>query len=225
MARSSVATDDFNRAGPALGANWTTMNASASGDIVISSSTVVNGSFARTYDNTSAARWTGAGTFTNDQYASVVIGGLAVQSTSYGIGVMCRGSGADGTRAYYGAYVVSDAASGGTQTTVLFKIVAGAATALNSGSASWANGDRVDLECEGTTIRLCKNGTPLGGAWTVTDSDISSGAPGVIGGGTTVATGDDWDAGSMGAGGGGAFIPIIGRGPGMALAGHSGLVG
>jgi hypothetical protein len=212
MARTSVATDNFNRAdGYGLGANWTGRNVSASGTLSIASNKA-NGSAARTYDNTSADSWSGAGSFTDDQYASVVISGLAVQTTSYGIGVIARASGTDGSRSFYGAYVASDAASGGNQTTYLFKIVSGTATSLYSTTHSWSNGDRVEIECEGTTIRLCKNGTPLGGSWTVTDSSITTGAPGIAGGGSAVAQGDDWEGGNIGAGGGSSNGSSFGAG-------------
>ena len=198
MTRNLIQSDNFNRAGPALGANWTSTNPAASSDLVIVASTAVAGQFSRTYDITGGALWSGSGAFTDDQYASIVIGGLANQTTSYGIGVICRATGADATRSYYGAYVCSDAVSGGTQTTVLFKIISGTATSLNTGTSSWSNGDRIELEVQGSAIRLCKNGTYLGGAWSVTDTSIATGGtPGVIGGGAGVATGDDWQGGSI----------------------------
>ena len=73
--RTSVATENFNRAGPALGANWTNLN-STWADCQISASTVVAAS-ASNGANEAAAVWVGTGSFTNDHYAEITIGGLS----------------------------------------------------------------------------------------------------------------------------------------------------
>jgi hypothetical protein len=194
VARTSIATDNFNRA--SLDANWAQLN-SFWGSIGITASTRVYGSVDRTPGDGAAARWVGAGTFTDDQYSSLVVGALTWLTTSYNIGVICRASAdTDGTRDYYGASVCMDAA-GPTYTTVLYKVVNGTITTLHSAAATWAVSDRIELEVEGTTLRVCKNGTALGGSFTQTDSSLSTGAPGVaLGGGTTIY-GDDWEAGTI----------------------------
>ena len=193
MARSQVITDNFNRA--SLGANWSQLNATF-GDIVISASTVVQGPNSFDTDGAQVARWVGAGSVANDQYAAisyVTMGGIG--AADYGMGVICRASTDTTTNRDFYYFVVIDNGTG-----ELGKIVNGTRTVLNSGAVSWANGNIVALECEGTTIRACKDTTPLGGAWTVTDSALASGGVGVIGMGGI--NGDNFDAGDITAAGG-----------------------
>lgn len=196
MSRTTVATDDFNRA--SIGTDWSAVN-SDFGSIVTVSSTHAEGSAQWPIATAICSKWVGSGSFNDDQWASVVIGAMSALSVDYYTGVAVRvGTGNNATRSYYGAIVCYDP-SGGNNTTKLFKVVAGTTTTLNSGTVAWANGDRIDLEVEGTTLRLCKNGTPLGGAFTQTDSSLSTGLPGVVG--TSSTSGDDWQAGNFITGG------------------------
>lgn len=180
MARTLVASDNFNRA--SLGTDWSQRN-SAAAILQITGSTAVCGSV---FGQDGVAAWVGAGSFTNDQCSSIVINGTPTGSNNYGMAACVRISAdTDGNRDYYYA-LVSD-------TTYLNKIVNGTITTLFSGSVTWAGGDRLEVEAEGTTIRLCKNGSPPSGSWVVTDTSIASGAPGVLGRGDPgICTGDDW---------------------------------
>lgn len=193
--RTSIATDNFNRAGPALGANWATLNNLAGDDMKIVASARVTG--ATSGSARAAARWVGAGSFTADQYSSLAITALGFLTTSYSIGVICRASAdTDSARDFYEVLVLSDS-SGPNYTTQVNKVVNGTRTTLNSASRAWAVNDRVECEAEGTTIRGLKNGSAF---FTTTDSDLSTGNPGIAGSNDQVdadSTGDDWDGGNL----------------------------
>lgn len=196
MARALIASDNFNRA--SLGSNWANLVSSAAGNITINASTTITGEFgAQPTNQIGAARWVGAGSITDDQYSSLVIVAVAAYSSSVRIGVIARASsGTEAARDYYQFSIRGDSAT--TPLTTLSKWVNGVETVLNEAALAWTAGDRIEIECEGTTIRACKNGTPLGGAWTVTDSSIATGLPGVAastGGGNF--RGDDWEGGNV----------------------------
>ena len=194
MARSAVATENFSGT---LG-NFTQVNPTWA-DLAITSG-VVHGDAtgADSGGEVGAAVYSGAGTFSNDQYSSLVIGGLSWQSLAFNIGVIVRAStDTNANRDYYQVVVASDQA-GPNYTTILSKVVNGTRTQLHSASAAWANGDRIELEAEGTTIRVMKNGTALGGSFTQTDSALSTGKPGIAGSGdSTHISGDDWEGGDL----------------------------
>lgn len=144
------------------------------------------------------ARWVGAGTFTADQWSKASVETLTNQGGGQGgLGVIVRAS-ADVNPNYdmYLAVVDSDAGSGGTHTIALAKIVNGALTVLSSTTSVVTNGDTVELEAEGTAIRMYLNGVEKLSA---TDGDIASGQPGVLclsnsGSGNY---GDNWEGGNM----------------------------
>lgn len=202
MARSSaVASDAFNRS-TGMGSDWLQLN-TFWGSVTIVLDTKIRGTSAQPIGNSQAARWAGSGSFTDDQWASLELVNLDWQTTDYAIGVICRASSdQDNLRDYYGARVCSDSA-GPNYTTQLFKIVNGTATTLHSASVAWTAGDLIELEVEGSELRVCKNGTPLGGSFTQTDTSLTTGLPGVCGSGdaNTVATGDNWTAGNITGGG------------------------
>jgi hypothetical protein len=196
MARTLIASDNFNRAGPALGANWGQVGpAAGSGEnIQITASTKIYGAGA-----SCAARWVGAGTFTNDQYSSLVI--LAFSVDFNDIGVIARASAdQDANRDHYIFRV-----RGITNAMVLSKCVNGTVTNLATGTGTFTSGDRIEIECEGTAIRGLKNGSVLLSA---TDAALTTGAPGVYAtatGGPAEPFGDDWEGGAITAGG---AVPI-----------------
>ena len=158
MARTLVASDNFNRA--SLGSDWS-MVCTIRGNIVITASTKVWGEYAAIADDHPTAKWAGAGTFTDDQYSSAVLLDSTPPGSTYRFGVIVRAStGTNATRDYYEAYV---ALITGAVTTHLVKFVDGVATYIHtSSSPTWADNDRIELEVEGNTLRVCKNGTPLG---------------------------------------------------------------
>jgi hypothetical protein len=220
MPRSAIATDNFNRANGTLGSNWSDINA-GNADVLLIDNNQVYGQVAGHFG---VSRWNGAGTFSNDQYSSAKLKAIDNYGTSYGIGVVARCSAdTDGGRDYYYVMVQMTNTSGGTFTTVLGKVVNGTNTNLHSAAVTWSNDDLVSIECEGTTIRACKNGAALGGSFTATDSALSTGKPGLAVMGPA-ATGlfyaDDWEGGDItasssasitGAVGAGTFTGISGR--------------
>lgn len=197
MGRTSIATEAF---GGTL-SNWTQINTFA-GTIQITSGEA-NASHAQPPSACPAARWTGAGTFTDDQYSSVQITNLAGwASDSYHFGVIARASGdTDSNRDYYFASITG-AVNGSPWECSFGKTVNGTTTDLNTANITFAEGDAIEIECEGTTIRVLVNGTALGGSFTVTDSSITTGKPGVLAGGAaTTIRGDNWEGGNITAGG------------------------
>lgn len=206
MTRSAtIASDDFNRA--SLGTtDWTQMNTALAGDVQIDSSIKIKGQFGtQATDQKATARWIGAGTFSNDHYSStLVVTTPTSSSTTNTIGAIGRASGSAGTRTFYEFFVEGDPTS---PITTLNKWVNGTRTILAQATGvTWAANDLIEIECEGTTIRGCKNNTVLGSGgfsfttgstFTVTDASISTGAPGVVVSGTAGIFGDDWKAGDM----------------------------
>ena len=219
--RTTVVTDSFNRA--ALGSNWLQLD-TWHGSVSIYNSTNVYSGQSQQIGDWPAARYIGTdgseeagqvmtGSFTDDQYSSLVISALAFQSAPYGHGVIVRAS-ADvdssntSTRDYY-AVAVQNSTGGPTYPTVLYKVVNGTATTLHSASVVWAVNDRLELEVEGSTLRVCKNGTALGGSFTQTDTALTTGKPGVAmaAGGSSSILGDDWEGGNITSGA--SAVPAI----------------
>jgi hypothetical protein len=146
-------------------------------------------------------KWSGSGSFTDNQYASAVLGGLpAFNGNDHYLGVACRMQGNEGTRDWYGASV-SESAGSSPFTTRLFKIINGSETVIHEAAVAWANGDRLEIECSGTTIRVLRNSAALGGSFTATDTEIPSGVPGVYGKSGASMTFDDMQMGNLSGGG------------------------
>lgn len=199
MARTSIATDNFNRA--SLGtSDWGQLNTSLGGDVQINTSTTIKGQYSlQAVHQACVARWIGAGTFTADQYSKVAINTIAQPSNNSGIGVICRASADTGAnKDFYELYIDGGTIGGNVYLTSLAKWVNGTRTVLYSNNETWVATDTVELECEGTTIRGMRNGSSLGSSWIVTDSSISTGSPGVTVAGTGIFLGDDWEGGSIG---------------------------
>lgn len=176
------------------------MATAAAGDVQIDSSIQIKGQFGtQPTEQHCAACWIGSGTFTDDQYSSLtIVNTPAGSSSSAAVGVIVRASGNAGTRSFYEFYI--DGAA--TVNTTLVKWVSGTRTVLNtSTSPTWAAGDKIELEVEGTTVRAMKNGVALGGSYTTTDSSVTTGSPGVTVSAAQIM-GDNWNAGNMTASGG-----------------------
>src|SRR5215831_1955501 len=208
--RSAVQTDNFNRTG--LGSNWTNVATLDCGDVASdTSNTKFQGGTVKTAGDGAVAAWAVSGTFTEDQYSSAVFADTHFDSLGYAIGVACRITGLNTTRNYYVFMAHSNDAN------FLGKVINGSYTNLASPTATWADGDRVELEVEGTTIRAMKNGVAISGG-TVTDSSSTpptGGKPGIAASGSSsVANGDDWEGGNLvsAAGGWGGLIgPAINK--------------
>lgn len=203
MARSLIASDAITgTANTALGSNWSQI-----GQFATSSANVVYAASNRCYGHTDssecAARWNGSGTFANDQYSTLEIYGTGTESWSSYMGVIARASAdQDGSRDYYYARIF-DRQDAGNNRVELSKVVNGTTTILDNtpSSVAWSAGNRIEIECEGTTIRALKNGTSYHSA---TDSALSSGKPGIYALTRDALTGDNWEGGDITGGGGAA---------------------
>jgi hypothetical protein len=195
MTRTLVASDNFNRANGAIGANWqysrlTSWQAtppSIKSNVVLG---LAGGA------NFQTARWVGAGTFTADQYAKGTVNGLTYQSNYYRVGVTVRDSGdVDAGADCYFVQVFADG-PGPNYTTLVGKIVNGTVTTLDSTSRPWVNGDTVELEAEGSTLRALRNGSVF---FTTTDTSIATGKPGITVAGDNALTFsiDNWEGGVL----------------------------
>lgn len=189
MARTQVVTDAFPYADGFPSSNWGDLDGS-SGQVQVIANAVRNGFSGSMSD----MRWTGAGSIGNDQYAQITITGLS--GTGESMGVIARAaSTANPLRNGYRCYLFDS----GTKTLRIAKVVNDTETVLASDttlSGSWANGDTVSIECEGTTIRAFRNATQ---ALSITDATFSSGSVGVcaVRGGNETIRGDNFDAGNV----------------------------
>jgi hypothetical protein len=184
--RTLIASDDFNRANGAIGSNWAQLNAGW-GSISINGNAA---SGAQQDDNTAVARWVGAGTFTDDQYAKGTVSGLGTFGASYFKGVICRASAdTDAARDFYCHAIIDDI----TKQSVLFRVVNGTRTVIVSGNVPWVNGDTIELEAQGTTLRCYRNGAQV--LTSQTDANLTSGAPGLYLSGSE--TMDAWEGGNL----------------------------
>lgn len=174
--RIQLASDDFNRADGALGANWTD---NAGAFKIVSNLAACNSSAdAIEFNHYSAV------SFLNDQWAQATV--TSVAAGTY-IGLSVRGA-SGSTKTGYVLY------SNGS-TVFLSKMIAGSRTVFNGGSSigTLAINDVVLLTVQGTTLTVYKNGVSL---FSVVDSAIASGSPGIGGFGTAgTSTIDNWSAG------------------------------
>lgn len=194
MTRALVASDAYNRVDGAPGADWAQLNTDW-GTLNVVSNQIV-GSNAADGNNRPAMRWVGAGSFTDNQYASIEVSALSFQGANFFIGVIVRASGdVNALRDFYATFVASDSA-GPNYTVSLIKVVNGTTTVLHSAAIAWTANQRIELEAEGPTLRVCMDGTPLGGSFTQTDTDLASGSPGVTGTHSS-CPGDNWAAGNL----------------------------
>lgn len=206
MARSLVASDALTgTTNTALGANWGQVGqfASSGANVVYAAS---NRCYGHTDSSECAARWIGTGTFSDDQYSSLEVYGTGTETWSAYSGVIARASAdQDGSRDYYYARIL-DRQDAGNNRVELSKVVNGTTTVLDNtpSTQSWSSGDRIEIECEGTTIRGLKNGT---GYHSATDSALTTGKPGIYALTRDSLTGDNWEGGDItGGGGGGATL-------------------
>jgi hypothetical protein len=190
VTRVLLASDNFNRADGDPGTDWAQLN-SDFGTLVIATNQII-GSNAASGNERPAMRWVGAGTVLADHCPSIEVSALSFQGANFFIGVIARASGdVNAARDFYAAFVASDSA-GPNYTVSLIKVVNGTTTVLNSASIAWSVGQRIELEVEGTTLRVCKDGTPLGGSFTQTDTDLATGVFGVTGTHSS-CPGDNWN--------------------------------
>ena len=207
MPRTEIAAEDFGYADGNLetvSANWRCT------DRNFGNANVVSGKVDGGNRSIGGERWVGAGTFTDDQYVTAIIEGFGF-SNDYAA-VLMRVStdyddGATSTRDHYGIRVRDDAGgSPANRLTEIIKVVNGTLTVISSARHSWANGDQLEGEVEGTTIRAMKGGTVL---FSATDTDLTTGNPGLMCQGGTVTL-DTWRAGNITAAAGDPEGQLIG---------------
>lgn len=192
MADTVVATDSFNRADGDVGANWTKGAYQAfSGRMK-----VVGQKASPVVDETLSETWNGAGTFTTDQYAEVILSGFGGYGASYYAGLTLRFSGSGATANGYGVMIADNLPS---KTASVLKVVNGSRfwTDLSLPPA-FASGDKLRAEITGsnpTTIKVYRNGV-LFAIHTDSSSPHLAGKPGMGGraAGTFI---DDWVGGNL----------------------------
>lgn len=180
---TALATDNFNRANSTgmSNASWTTASgANASANIVSNEAACVSGDICSNYYN--------AVVLPNAQYVKCVIGSVVETVTDNGAGPMARMA----TGAQTG-YLVQ----GNTHETRLYKAVAGAFTQLGSDGPAVTTGDVLEIDANGTSLTVFKNGTAICGT-PVTDSSITSGNGGFwLSSPAQQISIDNWEAGNF----------------------------
>jgi hypothetical protein len=159
--------------------------------------------------NSNALRSTGTGLHTEvradsiigpDQRVQVQITSAVEGSNRADFGVVARKD-ATTTHTCYVAWVEFNA---GVDTVYLRKYIAGAATDLDTASVTWADGDVLTLEVEGTSLTVSQNDTTR---ISTTDSSITSGDyAGIMrdsNSNAPIVTADNWQAETIASGGGG----------------------
>jgi hypothetical protein len=174
---STSASDNFQRADGPLGSNWTDITdggMSISGDAATGTSGV------------SGDVWT-ANTFGNDQFSQITLTSTQLTGSQWiGGAVRSDNSGQD---AYAGIYFWNN----GSPELMLFKRQGGAWTQLGSAFASGAlsAGTQIEVTAVGSAVSVLENGTT---EISVTDTSLTSGAPGLMAYGTGQAAG--WSGGN-----------------------------
>jgi hypothetical protein len=191
LAQAQAVTDTFDRANGGIGANWTALD----GTLSISSNAVSAST------SPSSAIYTAA-TFANNQYSQTTCASGAGLDWSL---LIVRAQDASN---YYVSF--SQCATAGT--IIIFKVVGGTSTSLNSGSASGGgNGSVQRLSITGNVLTYTIDGTT---ELTATDgsSTFASGSPGF--GEYTAVTSDNWEGGPTVGGSGASNGLLLGRGVG-----------
>jgi hypothetical protein len=181
------ASDDFNRANGALGANWT---ATSDGSMSIASQQVIGTAGAVTGDIRTGE------TYPSDQFSQIQVTSTALSGGGWvAAAVRLQNSGQNG---YAGLYYWNY----GSPELLLFKRSGGGwtqlGTAYNSGVL--AAGTQVQIMAVGSTISLLQNGVTR---VSVTDTSFTGGAPGIMANNNSTA--DNWSGGSASAGGTSSF--------------------
>jgi hypothetical protein len=172
-------TDDFNRADGALGPNWADL---PEGGLAIASGQVVGTRLG------SSGSYRIDASYNHDQYSEIT-----VTSSPLSIWVAPTVRAQSSGDLYAGLYYNN----AGTYTLLIYKRVGGSWDQLGSsyviGSTPLAAGTKLRLVVSGTTLAFMQDGVER---LTATDSDISSGAPGIVIWSNT-DTLDDWSGGDV----------------------------
>lgn len=193
-------TDNFDRADNAsLGANWTEGAGGQGSSLAISSNQCVLTAGAGTY---STAQYNSQ-VSTDNQYAFITVVSMT-GSNLRSSEVWVRKDNTAATNTNYKGEARSDINH------AIYKTIAGTETQLLASSTTWAAGEVMRLEVNGTSLTLYKNGVAVNGA-PVTDSVLSGSTyrsvamAAYIFSATEVVTLDNW--------GGGDLVGHLARGP------------
>lgn len=189
MARSALGSDNFPTLGNIDSSKWTYVRDTA---WTTTPPQVVTGNFlvgsAQGESVFNMVRWTESGdVFTDDQYVTFTLGGLAWEGGGHFVGPAVRVSADTNTNAdaYY-LKIRDDGASGASHEWQLFKMVNGTETAIDTRSRTTTNGDTIALEAVGTSLLVYHNSTLV---YTITgQTDLTSGNAGLILSGNGVVT-------------------------------------
>lgn len=194
MARTLIASADFTAADNTQTNTLGFSQLTGTADTMVVLANKATAKLSITFNTYPTQRWSGGGTFTDNQYAKATVGGLSWAGFNSQVGVIVRASGdVDGAADHYRLCIWDDAVS--VRTTKLIKMVNGTETTLDTRTQAWDNGDTIELEAEGTDLRAYRNGALL---YTVTDSSLTSGAPGMfMRGASNNPTLEDWEGGNV----------------------------
>src|SRR5882724_1704751 len=168
--------DNATRANGAIGANWTVQQ----NGLNIASNQIQGTTAAQS----NSAFWS-ANTFSPSQFAQATITALNGTTDFPGVTILASGTGASAT--YY------DCVENST-TIFMQRVINAGTTSLTSTASTGAVGDLLRLEiAPGGTLTCFKNG---GVALTATDTQITSGSPGLLISGN-VATEKNWSGGNL----------------------------
>jgi hypothetical protein len=169
IVQGATFTDNFNRSDNTdLGSSWDSGYTDYDNLQIVS-----NSARGVTVDNSSALETVNSPSFADDQWASVKLSTLSPPTSFGGAWIILRAA-SPGTDTYYfcGFIYYAD-----TLYTEIWKSVAGEATNLSGvTTTTWSSGDVLKCSVVGTSISLEKNGVQQ---TSTTDSDISSGRPGL----------------------------------------------
>src|SRR5574343_131921 len=150
--RQPVASDSFDRAdNSSLGADWGNTTTGGGWGAPGIASNACSGGNPTGNGREAGARWVGAGSFTDDHYASAIVAHPAQQDNNYRCGCQTRASAdQDTARDSYQFLYHRTGAPGASCTITINKIVNGTFTQLWSGSSVINNGSELVLESVGS---------------------------------------------------------------------------
>lgn len=168
MSRTTLATDNFNRANiNPLDGNWTQLASGGGFGPAQLVSNAVEGATA----GVNADSWYNGISWPNNQWTQVTVTTL---SNSF-IGISLRQSTSGAQTAY--RFVFGQGSTGGSVPYIIQLANAGSFTTLRSGSATLNNTDVISAEAIGTTLNFYVNASLID---SVTDTTITSGAGGFM---------------------------------------------
>ena len=183
---TQIASDNFNSYSngdltTVSGGKWT----AGSGNFDVLSHQVQS-NYTSTFTN--LARWTGAGSFNDNQYSRLTIIAFSGSWQSMGPAVRVNSGLSTGYVTYWT----------GTNTVGLGKLVSGSWTTLNDTCGTVVVNDVIELDVTGSStsvLTVKKNGATLC-TYSDSSSPITTGTPGLFGNGVLGLTGDNWVGGN-----------------------------